>query len=240
MNKCIALAIDTDLSPTTQHALLSIGTFLAQASPTVRILLINVVPITQVVPAQPGMYIGQVLPGSATEAQREHAEATLYKARLMLEQQGIPLSRSEGIVREGLPADEITRAAREFQASFIVIGRHSDTLRQKIRRFLIGSTSQRVMQLAACPVYVAILPPPTQTSDLVNWYKEAVKNYLHDHPSSLSVFTPEQVAQRFAPPGKTSVGRKETTAATHALEDLADNGFLCRHQVKGELRYVND
>ncbi|GHO44768.1 universal stress protein [Ktedonospora formicarum] len=160
MNKCIMLAIDTDLSPTTQHALISIGAFLEQVAPSIRVLLVNVIPITQVVPAQPGMYIGQILPGAATVAQREHAEATLYKARLILAQQGIPMSKSEGIVREGLPADEITRTAREFQASFIVVGRHNDTFKQKIRRLLIGSTSQRVMQLSTCPVYVAMLPPP--------------------------------------------------------------------------------
>ncbi|GHO74277.1 hypothetical protein KSD_20480 [Ktedonobacter sp. SOSP1-85] len=240
MNSCIVLAIDTDLSPTTLHALTSISAFLEQSAPTVRLLLLHVIPLTQVVSAQPGMYVGQVFPGTATTAQREHAQAVLYKARLLLAQQGISMERTEGVVREGLPADEITRAARELHASFIVVGRHEDALKHKIRRFLLGSTSQRILQLASCPVYIAVLPPPAKASDLSSWYMEAIKGYLDEHPSSLSVFTPEQAARRFAPPGKSKIGRQEVKAASRALEDLATGGLLCRHEIKGELRYVND
>jgi len=41
-------------------------------------------------------------------------------------------------------------------------------------------------------------------------------------------------------PNKKAPGRKERAAAILALEELARNGVLCRHDVKGELRYVND
>jgi len=53
------------------------------------------------------------------------------------------------------------------------------------------------------------------------------------------VFTACDVAQMFAPP-KRMVGRKEVDAAARALELLAGKGLLCRHTVKGELRYLND
>jgi len=47
------------------------------------------------------------------------------------------------------------------------------------------------------------------------------------------------VAQKFAPP-KRMVGCQEVDAAAHALEQLARNGLLCSHKIKGELRYLND
>ncbi|TMC90947.1 MAG: hypothetical protein E6J11_20780 [Chloroflexi bacterium] len=71
------------------------------------------------------------------------------------------------------------------------------------------------------------------------WYKEAVTRSLHEHPGSLLVFTACDVAQKFAPP-KRMVGCQEVDAAAHALEQLARNGLLCSHKIKGELRYLND
>lgn len=53
------------------------------------------------------------------------------------------------------------------------------------------------------------------------------------------VFTACDVARTFAPL-KNTVGNKEVDAAAHALEQLARNGVLCCHPVKGELRYIND
>ena len=44
----------------------------------------------------------------------------------------------------------------------------------------------------------------------------------------------------FVPPNKKKAGRKEIAAATLALEALSGSGVLCRHDIKGELRYVND
>ncbi len=77
-------------------------------------------------------------------------------------------------------------------------------------------------------------------ADLVTWYEESITHYLQEHTSDLTVFTPLEVAQMFAPPGKKSPGRKERAAAILALEQLARGGVLCRHDVKGEMRYVND
>ena len=71
------------------------------------------------------------------------------------------------------------------------------------------------------------------------WYKEAVTRSLHEHPGSLLVFTACDVAQKFAPP-KRMVGCQEVDAASRALEQLARNGLLCSHKIKGELRYLND
>jgi hypothetical protein len=63
---------------------------------------------------------------------------------------------------------------------------------------------------------------------------------MSEHSGSLQVFTSPQVAHQFIPPRHKANGRKELAAATLALEELARNGILCRHDVKGELKYVND
>jgi hypothetical protein len=73
----------------------------------------------------------------------------------------------------------------------------------------------------------------------VAWYKAAVTRSLHEHPGALQVFKAYDVAQLFAPP-KSTIGIKEVEAATLALEQLAGEGLLCCHKVKGELRYLND
>jgi hypothetical protein len=76
--------------------------------------------------------------------------------------------------------------------------------------------------------------------DLVRWYRESITHYLAEHRGDLFVFTPAEVAATFIPPGKQEVGRKEHAAAILALEDLVKSGVLCRHDIQGEMRYVND
>jgi nucleotide-binding universal stress UspA family protein len=240
MNKRILLGVDADLSPTTQSALRAIGELIEQGAPQIHLILLNVIPLTQVVTMHPGMYVGQVLPLAPTSSQQAQAEDVLRKARLLLQQQGISLEHVEGIVRTGAPADEIVKAARELQVHFIVVGTRGDAFRQRVRRFFIGSISRRVLQLAPCPVIIVAAPRPSSEADLLSWYVDAIKRYLTEHPDALSVFTPEQAARQFAPPTKNNLGPKEIAAASRALEQLANTGLLCRHQVQGELRYVND
>jgi nucleotide-binding universal stress UspA family protein len=238
MNRRILLGVDADLSPTTQYALRVISEFIAQAAVPVRLTLLNVISITQVAAAHPALYTGQVMPLIAPSVQRERAEEVLHRARLILQRQGIDWEMIDEMVRLGSPADEIVKVAKELQVSFIVVGSRGETISQKMRRFFTGSVSRRVLHLAPCPVMIAALPRIPH--DLVIWYEDAVKRYLSENTGSLAVFTPQQVAQQFVPPPKNAAGRKEIAAATLALEQLAVSGLLCRHQVEGELRYVND
>jgi nucleotide-binding universal stress UspA family protein len=240
MNKRILLGVDADLSPTTQYALRAVGEFVAQAAAPVHLTLLNVISITQVVAAHPALYVGQVMPLIAPSVQRERAEEVLHRARLILQRQGIDRELIDEVVRIGSPADEIVKVAKELQVSFIVVGSRGESVRQKLRRFFAGSVSHRVLQLASCPVMIATPPRSAHPRDLVVWYEDAIKRYLNENTSSLAVFTPEQVAQQFVPPHKNTAGRKEIAAARLALEQLAVSGLLCRHQVEGELRYVND
>jgi nucleotide-binding universal stress UspA family protein len=241
MDKRILFGVDSDLSPITQHVLHEAGELVEQATPEVHCILLNVVPTAQVISTHPGLYAGHIFPLAITSWQRNQAEDVVYKARLLLQMQGIPFARTEGIVRVGVPADEIVRAARELQVNLIIIGCHGYSFRERLRRLVLGSISRRVLRLAPCPVMV-VSPPPTtrRTTDLVTWYENATRRYLSEHTNELQVFTPDQLAQQFALPDKKKPGRKEKEAARLALEKLARQGVLCCHQIQGELRYVND
>ena len=240
MNKRILLGIDTNISPATQLALHAVSAFMEQASPQLHVVLLNVIPVPYMTSPSLGMYVGHLLPMSITPDQRNQAEDDLSKARTELQKVGIPPEQIEVLIRIGIPAEEIVKTAKELQVNFIVVGSRGNTTRQKIRRFLAGSTSRRILQLAPCPVMIVSMPRVAHPTDLVLWYAESITRHLKQHTNSLTVFTPREVAQMFVPPNKKRPGRKEIAAATLALESLSGSGILCRHDIKGELRYVND
>ncbi|HZS75135.1 MAG TPA: universal stress protein [Ktedonobacteraceae bacterium] len=239
MIKRVLLGIDAPLSPATRYALRTVSDWCEQAS----IILLHVIPTPNITSPALGMYVGHIQPTVFTLEQRSEAEVVLHAARVELQHRGVSPEQIETIIRSGTPADELARAAKEIAADFIVIGSRGNATSQKLRRLFMGSISRRVLALAPCPVMI-IVPPEVQamkhTSDLVRWYEQAITRYLQEHEGDLTVFTPAEVAQLFAPPNKREPGRKERAAAILALEQLARNGVLCRHDVKGELRYVND
>ena len=53
--------------------------------------------------------------------------------------------------REGMPAHEIVEAAKELDTDLIVIATHGFT---GWKHFCIGSTAERVVRTAPCPVFV--------------------------------------------------------------------------------------
>ncbi len=246
MNKRILLGIDTNFSPATQQALHTVSEFMQQAAPLLRLILLNVIPIPAIASPSLGLYAGQFQSLSVTPEQRTQAEDILRRARAELQKHGVASEQIEVLIRVGLPADEIVRAAQELQVDFIVIGSRGNSLGQRMRRFFAGSISRKVLHNTSCPVMIVASPQTPSTSktpypaDLVKWYEEAITRYLQEHTSALTVFTPFEVAQTFAPSKRKAPKRKEIAAAILALEQLARSGVLCRHEVKGELRYIND
>jgi len=240
MNKHILLGIDAPISPATQQALRSMSEFVEQLAPQLHLILLHVIPVPSISSPALGMYVGYLQPTFVTSEQRSLAEDVLRNARTELQKQGIPSGQIETLIRLGVPADQIVKVARELHVDFIVIGSRGNSTVQKIRRFIAGSTSRRILQIASCPVMIVNSPQSRQPADLVTWYEESITHYLQEHTSDLTVFTPLEVAQMFAPPSKKAPGRKEKAAAILALEQLARSGVLCRHDVKGEMRYVND
>jgi hypothetical protein len=59
---------------------------------------------------------------------------------------------AEGSVRTGKPQEEIVATATERGADLIVVGRHGAS--GPLRRAVLGSTAQKVVGLASCPVLV--------------------------------------------------------------------------------------
>jgi nucleotide-binding universal stress UspA family protein len=57
--------------------------------------------------------------------------------------------RGKMVVRVGQPYSEITRAARQLKANLIVLTTHGHT---GLKRVLLGSTAERVLRHASCPV----------------------------------------------------------------------------------------
>jgi nucleotide-binding universal stress UspA family protein len=54
-------------------------------------------------------------------------------------------------VRVGTPAEEILSMARDFGAGLIVVGTHG---RKGLAHVVLGSTAEKVVRLASCPVFV--------------------------------------------------------------------------------------
>ena len=240
MNKRILMGIDAPISPATQHALRSMSEFVEQAAPLVRIVLLHVIPIPYFSSPALGMSTGHMQSTFFTSEQRSLAEEALQNASAELLKQGIDSSQIETLIYTGVPADQITKAAVELHVDFIVVGSRGSSSKQKFRRFFTGSTSRSILQLAHCPVMIVNYPQTGQSGDLVTWYEKSIRQYLQERTSDLTVFSPQEVAQMFVPPGKKVVGRKEIAAAILALEQLAQGGTLCRHDIKGEMKYVND
>ena len=64
-------------------------------------------------------------------------------------------SNYKTVIATGIPYDEITAAATRIDASLIVIGTHGRT---GLDRILFGSTAERVVRSASCPVLTVRLP----------------------------------------------------------------------------------
>jgi nucleotide-binding universal stress UspA family protein len=240
MNKHILLGVDAPISPATQQALHLMGEFVEQAAPQLHLFLLHVIPIGTISSPVLNMYIGQMQPPLYSYEQHAQGEEALQKARAELEKQGITSGQIETLIRMGVVVDQIVRAAQELHVDFIVVGSRGNSAKQKIRRLFAESTSRRILQVAPCPVMIVNCPEAKRPSDLVTWYEESITHYLQERTGNLAVFTPGEVAQMFMPPSKKAPGHKERAAAILALEQLARNGMLCRHDVKGEMRYVND
>jgi nucleotide-binding universal stress UspA family protein len=234
----LLLGVDMDLSPATQGMLQVARSLLLELAPESQALLLTVIPVPFDTPSSLGRFRGQAPSLSATTVQRSEARHTVQLAQTMLVQAGIMPRRLEMQVREGVPAEELVKAATERQVTCIVLGYRGAALGQRMLRLLLGSTTAQVVRRAPCPVL--LVPRPAGPTGLVGWYEEAITRELSEHACGLSIFTPEEVASRFSPPHRARRRRKEVTAAKKALQHLADQGVLICQQVKGTWQCFND
>lgn len=81
---------------------------------------------------------------NATEVERKMLDSFVDE----LETSGVTYKKE---VVAGEPYDEILRVANEYECDYIVMGRRGFS---KIKRFFVGSVTQRVISDAPCPVIV--------------------------------------------------------------------------------------
>jgi nucleotide-binding universal stress UspA family protein len=85
------------------------------------------------------------------ELSQIHAEAAAELAKLVDADARAKVPHLHEHVAFGSPADEIVGIAHDLDAGMIVIGSHG---RGAIERVLLGSTAERVVRAARCPVLV--------------------------------------------------------------------------------------
>ncbi len=82
-------------------------------------------------------------------------DAVILKARVFLEETASALKKlkikADAVLREGDPANEILLAANEIKPDIIIVGSRG---KGKIARFLLGSVSRKIAELAKCSVLV--------------------------------------------------------------------------------------
>jgi universal stress protein A len=77
---------------------------------------------------------------------RRSARRRLARAAEQARRQGVQV---RALFVEGLPADEILRAARRVRADLVVVGTHG---RSGVSRLFMGSVAERVVRESRCPV----------------------------------------------------------------------------------------
>lgn len=101
-------------------------------------------------PSYPYLY-GSLVSATA-QSHREEIERRAFAALDELAAQGEPAVAYERHVVHGKPAEEIVRFAGEHHCDMIVIATHGQSA---VERLLIGSTAERVVRRAPCPVWSA-------------------------------------------------------------------------------------
>ncbi len=96
---------------------------------------------------------------SQVDAAEQEARENLEAFAEELSKKGIKV---QPYLRVGYPFDEIVLMANHFDVDLIIIGSHG---RGAISRLLVGSTAERVVEHAPCPVLVVKGPRPAGRSE---------------------------------------------------------------------------
>lgn len=96
------------------------------------------------------------LPAMAMDEYSQAYEQYEREARELLEEQAQPLRSAGGTVagthlKKGRPAEEIAYLAQELEADLVVVGSRG---LGSVKRLVVGSVSERVVQLDPCPTLV--------------------------------------------------------------------------------------
>jgi universal stress protein A len=90
-------------------------------------------------------------PGARTFSQTEQSSAERNMRALIASTRNGSVDRTRWAMRAGVPSHEIVEMAKEADTDLIVIATHGNT---SWKHFCIGSTAERVVRAAPCPVLV--------------------------------------------------------------------------------------
>lgn len=143
------LLVPTDFSRDAEAALAAADHCVALSDQATRVILLHVFHV----PAEYRSYG----PAGTFFKFTDELRASL---RERLEEQAAPLRREkleiELLTTEGIPAEVIVRVAKERKVEMIAMGTHG---RSGLAHLLMGSTAERVVQHAPCPVLTVRRPP---------------------------------------------------------------------------------
>lgn len=116
---------------------------MAKANRAMLTILHVIVPFAPIVPDQ---YINAETWAQIDSQARRWSQQQLARLTAKGRKAGI---RVAGLLLEGDPAQQITRAARSKRADLLVVGTHGRT---GLAKFFVGSVAGRVVATASCPV----------------------------------------------------------------------------------------
>lgn len=100
-------------------------------------------------PGLPLLGDGYVPPATLDEIYRGYRQASQKKLDAVVARAKAAGVRVRGLLLEGVPHEQILRAARATRAGLLVVGTHG---RSGVARFVLGSVAGRVVAGARCPV----------------------------------------------------------------------------------------
>ena len=102
--------------------------------------------LTPVMPMVGDGYVSPKVYEEIEATSRSQAQAQLDRLLGKARKAGV---RAKDLLMEGVPHEQITRAARSKRADLVVIGTHGRT---GLAKFFLGSVAGRVVSIAPCPV----------------------------------------------------------------------------------------
>jgi nucleotide-binding universal stress UspA family protein len=144
MIKLKKLLLPTDFSDSARHAFTYAASFAREYDAALYLL--------HVVEVLPMGYAGELFPESMTQVVDQisgYVGAELGKLAAEARTRGCKVVHER--VERGKPASEVVRVAREEEIDMIVLGTHGHGT---FNRALFGSTTDRIMHKAPCPVLV--------------------------------------------------------------------------------------
>ena len=100
---------------------------------------------------EPASFLNDVRNVPLAVSDREIANTLHHKLVMLARKEIDPLTPVHPLVCIGKPFDEIVKTAKTFNADLIIIATHGRT---GFKRAILGSTAERVVQHAPCPVLV--------------------------------------------------------------------------------------